>query len=198
MAYANSPVVMQQTEELILGVDTHDGAHVGVLIDALGRRRGAMEIPADAAGHERLLAWCREQGRLHLAGVESAGSYGAPLVRFLAMHGGVRVVDLDRPNRQRRRRRGKSDRADAEAAARAVLAGEATAVPKARDGMVEAIRVLQVARASPVKGRTQVANQLKALILTAPDPLRRALRPTEQQRLPSTASGTLAGPPVDR
>jgi transposase len=58
-----------------------------------------------------------------------------------------------------------------------VLAGEATAIPKARDGVVEAIRVLQVARASAVKARTQVANQLKALIVTAPDALGQALRP---------------------
>jgi transposase len=167
---------VQQTDDLVLGVDTHDGAHVGVLIDALGRRRGAIEIPTDAVGYDRLLAWCRPQGQLRVAGVEGTGSYGAPLVRFLAAHG-VRVVEVNRPNRQRRRRRGKSDPADAEAAARAVLAGEATAVPKARDGVVEAIRVLRVARASAVKARTQVANQLKALIVTAPDALGHALRP---------------------
>jgi transposase len=171
------------TDELILGVDTHDGAHVGVLIDGLGRRLGAIEIPADAAGHEQLLAWCRARGRLGVAGVEGTGSYGASLVRFLAAHD-VRVVEVNRPNRQRRRRRGKSDPADAEAAARAVLSGEATAVPKARDGAVEAIRVLHVARSSAVKARTQVANQLKALIVTAPDRLGRALRPlTTEERV---------------
>src|SRR6267378_3815184 len=117
--------IVQQTDELILGVDTHDGAHVGVLIDALGRRRGAVEIPTDAAGHDRLLAWSRAQGRLRVAGVEGTGSYAASLVRFLAAHG-VRVVEVNGPNRQRRRRRGTSDPADAEAAARVVLAGEAT------------------------------------------------------------------------
>jgi transposase len=163
-------------DDLILGVDTHDGLHVGVLLDALGRRLGVLEIPTDAGGHGQLLAWCRAHGRLRVAGIEGTGSYGAPLVRFLAAHG-VPVVEVNRPNRQRRRRRGKSDPADAEAAARAVLAGEATAVPKARDGVVEAIRVLQVARASAIKARTQVANQLKALVVTAPDALGRALRP---------------------
>ena len=174
---------MQQTDDLILGVDTHDGAHVGVLIDALGRRLGAIEIPTDAAGYERLLAWCRARGQLRAAGVEGTGSDGARLVRFLAARG-VRVVEVNRANRQRRRRRGTSDPADAEAAARAVLAGEATAVPKARDGVVEAIRVLHVARASAVKARTQVANQLKALVVTAPEELGRALRPlTTEQRV---------------
>ena len=115
--------------------------------------------------------------------MEGTGSYGAPLARFLAAHG-VRVVEVNRPNRQRRRRRGTSDPADAEAAARAVLAGEATAVPKARDGVVEAIRVLHLARASAVKARTQVANQLTHLVLTAPDPLGATLRPlTTEERV---------------
>jgi transposase len=163
-------------DEVILGVDTHEGTHVGVLLDAVGRSLGVRRIRADEAGHAELLAWCRAHGRLERAGVEGTGSYGGPLARFLAAHG-VRVTEVNRPNRQRRRHRGKSDPADAEAAARAVLAGEATAVPKARDGIVESIRVLQVARASAVKARTQVANQLKALAVTAPDALRGALLP---------------------
>jgi transposase len=173
----------QAADEVILGVDTHDAVHVGVLIDAVGRRVGTLAIPASPVGHRELLRWCREQGQLRRAGVEGTGSYGAALARFLAGHG-VRVVEVNRPNRQRRRARGKSDPVDAEAAARAVLAGEATAVPKARDGVVEAIRVLQVARASAVKARTQVANQLKALAVTAPGALSPELRPlTTDQRV---------------
>ena len=147
-----------------------------MLLDAVGRRLGALAIRADEAGHDELLRWARGHGRLERAGVEGTGSYGAPLGRFLAARG-VQVIEVCRPNRQRRRQRGKSDPADAEAAARAVLAGEATAVPKARDGVVESIRVLQVARASAVKARTQVANQLKALAVTAPAALRAALLP---------------------
>jgi transposase len=169
-------VVPHGTNELILGVDTHDAIHVGVLIDGVGQRLGELTIPATPTGHRHLVAWCRAQGTLVRAGVEGTGSYGAALARFLADRG-VQVVEVNRPNRQRRRARGKSDPVDAEAAARAVLAGEATAVPKAREGVVESIRVLQVARSSAVKARTQVANQLKALIVTAPDALRHTLRP---------------------
>jgi transposase len=88
---------------------------------------------------------------------------------------GVKVVEVNRPNRQARRRRGKSDPADAEAAARAVLAGDAVGIPKATTGSVEAIRMLRVARRSAMKARTQAANQIHSLIDTAPDELRAKL-----------------------
>jgi transposase len=64
---------------------------------------------------------------------------------------------------------------DAQAAARAVLAGTATAVPKRRDGIVESIRVLRTARRGAVKARTAAINQLKGLLVTAPASLREAL-----------------------
>ena len=69
-------------------------------------------------------------------------------------------------NRQHRRRYGKSDSADAEAAARAVLSGEANGVPKSRDGIVESIRTLHVVKRSAIKARTQAANQMANLIVT--------------------------------
>jgi hypothetical protein len=90
-------------------------------------------------------------------------------------HQQVKVVEVDRPDRRLRRQRGKSDPIDAEAAARAVLAGVATAAPKRRDGIVESIRVLRTARSGAVKARTAAINQLKALLVTAPASLREAL-----------------------
>ena len=109
-------------------------------------------------------------------GVEGTGSYGAGLTRHLAA-GGVDVVEVNRPNRQARRRRGKTDTVDAESAARAALNGDATAVPKSADGCVEAIRTLSLARRSAVKARTVAANQINAVVLTAPEHLRDRLRP---------------------
>jgi hypothetical protein len=64
---------------------------------------------------------------------------------------------------------------DAEAAARSVLSGQATAEPKTRDGIVESIRVLRNTRASAVKARTQAILHVKNLIVTAPDELRESL-----------------------
>jgi hypothetical protein len=79
------------------------------------------------------------------------------------------VVEVDRPNRQRRRRHGKSDPQDAISAARAAQGGDATGEAKTRDGNVEAMRVLRVARASARKGRTQALNQMRSLISTGPE-----------------------------
>jgi transposase len=165
-----------QPTQVILGVDTHAQVHVAVLLDQLGRLLGTLAVPTTGVGYQQLLAWARRHGQLTRAGVEGTGTYGAGLARHLTQ-AGVQVIEVDRPNRQRRRRRGKSDPTDAEAAARAVLAGEATATAKTRSGIVEAIRVLRVARTSAVKARTQTANQLRDLLVTAPEPLRAQLYP---------------------
>ena len=92
------------------------------------------------------------------------------------------MVEVDRPDRKTRRQ-GKSDTIDAEAAARAVLSGKATAVPKTGDGPVEMIRVLRLTRRSAMKNRTMTANQISALITTAPDALREQLRGLSTRRL---------------
>jgi transposase len=86
------------------------------------------------------------------------------------------VIEVIRPNRQARRRRGKSDPADAEAAASAVLSGEASGTPKESDATVEMIRALRVARSTANRARTQAINALHALVVTAPEELRGDLR----------------------
>jgi transposase len=133
------------------------------------------------------LRWLGRHGDLERVGIEGTGAYGAGIARFLTA-AGVEVVEVDRPNRQLRRRRGKSDPVDAEAAARAALNGEASGAPKDRTGNVEAIRALRVARRSALKARTQAANQLHALVLTAPDELRARLRTLPISELVVTAA----------
>lgn len=61
---------------------------------------------------------------------------------------------------------------DAYSAARAVAAGRATAIPKAKNGLVESIRCLHVARRSAVKARTQAVNQIRGLLVSGPALLR--------------------------
>ncbi len=103
------------------------------------------------------------------------GSYGYGLARQLQA-AGVEVREVNRPNRSPRRLRGKSDPLDAEVAARAVLSGEATAVPKDRDGPVGQLRALMVARRGAVKARTQTSNQIKALLVTCEEAVRSRLQ----------------------
>ena len=104
-------------------------------------------------------------------GVEGAGSYGAGLARFLR-RAGVEIVEVDRPNRQARHRAGKWDPIDALAAARAALSGMAAGQAKHRDGPVEAMRVLVVARRSARRQRTSTLNQMRQLCFCAPEPIR--------------------------
>jgi transposase len=90
---------------------------------------GACSFQATAAGYQELLKWARSFGDLRQAGVEGTGSYGAALCRYLIAEN-VQVSEVNRPDRAARCRLGKSDAVDAEAAARAVLGGRATASPK--------------------------------------------------------------------
>ena len=157
------------------GVDTHKHTHVAAVLDDAGRLLGTAAFDADTAGYAALLEWLRGHGSVERVGVEGTGSYGAGLARSLAA-ADVDVVDVNRPNRQMRRRRGKTDTVDAEAAARAALNGDAAVVPKSADGCVEAIRTLGVARRSAVKARTVAANQIDAVVVTAPEHLKDRLR----------------------
>jgi transposase len=152
------------------GVDTHADAHVAAALDQLGGLLGVREFPATAAGYADLLSWLGGFGAVELIGVEGTGSYGAGLARYLAA-AGVRVVEVNRADRQDRHRAGKSDPLDAVSAARAALSGRAAGAPKGRDGAVE-IRALMVAKRSARHERTQAINQARALILTGPDELR--------------------------
>ncbi len=177
---------------VVIGVDTHKDLHVAVALDNLGRRVDATTIPTTAAGYRKLVGWAGTLGEVDCFGVEGTGSYGAGLARHLraADH---RVVEVLRPNRQARRRNGKSDPADAEAAARAVLSGEATGTPKASDDLVEMIRVLRVARSTAKKARTAALNALKSLVVTAPVELREQLRGLSGAPLVATAARLRAG-----
>jgi transposase len=164
------------------GVDTHAQINVAAVVDQVGRVLGTEQFPTTTAGHRAALAWLRRHGRLVTVGVEGTGSYGAGLARHLTSQG-VEVVEVIRPNRQARRRRGKSDAADAVAAALAALNGEAAGRPKTHDGAAESVRMLRMARCGAIKARTQAANQLRDLIVTACEPLHEQLAglPTDQR-----------------
>jgi transposase len=149
------------------GVDTHKDTHVAAVVDHLGGVLGTAWFPNRSLTHGALLAWMRGHGPLERVGVEGTGSYGAGLARFLRGEG-VEVVEVNRPDRRTRRAQGKSDDIDAVAAARAALAGRHAGVPKAGDGIVESIRMLRTVRRSAIGARTQCANQIHALIDTAP------------------------------
>jgi len=174
-------------EVITLGVDTHKDIHVAVALDGLGRRLGTLSVPTISAGYKELVDWANGFGALERAGVEGTGSFGAGLTRFLRAQG-IEVFEVIRSRRRDQYRSGKSDPIDAEAAARAVLAGTATGVPKGADGEVEMIRTLRAARRSAVKARAQAANQLRAMLITAPEELKSELRELSTARLVTKVS----------
>ncbi|WP_406335740.1 IS110 family transposase [Streptomyces sp. NBC_00203] len=164
----------QFAEPVILGVDTHKDVHVAAVVTEGGRLLDSGGFPASAVGYDELLAWARDFGPVLRAGVEGTGSYGAGLCRHLRA-AGVAVTEVNRPDRALRRRHGKSDAVDAEAAARSVISGRATTVPKAGDGAVEMLRLFKLAKDSAVKSRTQAINQLKSVLISADPALREHL-----------------------
>ena len=170
------------------GVDTHLDVHVAAALDERGALLGVESFRPRRSG---LPSSCCAGSRASAPSSSSAskgpaatgpGSPGTFQPEVVA------VVEVDRPNRQRRRRKGKSDPEDAVAAARAAQGGDATGSAKTRDGNVEAMRVLRVARSSARSSRTQAINQMRSLISTAPDELRAELRDLSIYKVLTVAS----------
>jgi transposase len=125
--------------------------------------------------------------------LEGTGCYGAGLASFLADQGEW-VTEIDRPKRTGRSQ-AKSDALDAIRAGREALSRDHLACPRQR-GQREALRVLQVTRAGAVKVAADARRHLKALLVTAPEPLRQALRGGTWLRQ-ARACGALTAQPSD-
>jgi transposase len=174
------------------GVDTHLDVHVCAVLDQLGTLLGVESFVTTAKGYRQLLDWSQRFGTVVLFGIEGTGSYGAGLTRYL-LDNNIAVVEVSRPNRQRRRCRGKSDPQDAITAAHAAQSGDADGEAKTRDGNVETMRVLRTARSSARSSRTQCLNQMRSLVSTAPETIRAELRDLNVHHLLLRASSYRPG-----
>jgi transposase len=183
----------QQVFEVTGGVDTHQDTHTAAVIDMVGRVLGTEQFPATPAGYAALLVWMRSFGELARVGIEGTGAYGAGLARVLRTEG-VRVIEIDRPDRKTRRFQGKSDPIDAIQAAKTAVSGNRTGTPKQRDGRVEALRNLRVARRSAVDQRADAQRQIKALVVTAAGDLRERLRSLPARELIATCANLRPDP----
>jgi transposase len=167
----------------VVGVDTHRDEHVlAVVASPSGAVVARRSVRSTARGYAEALRFAGEHApAVRVWAVEGAGSYGAGLTRFLSGRG-ESVVEAGRGPRDESRLQGKDDRLDAVRAARAVLASEKLALPRAGQRR-EALRLLLLARSSAVDVRRQALVQLRAVIVTAPDQLRAELRGLPLQRL---------------
>jgi transposase len=169
------------------GVDTHLDLNVAAVLDRIGGLLGAESFATTPEGNKRLLKWVAGFGSVTRVGVEGTGSYGASLARFLRT-AGVEVLEVDRPNRQERRRKGKTDIVDAIEAARAAQAQRQLGAAKTKDGNVEAIRALVVAKRSARDTKIKTLNQIRHLGFTAPEEIRQALRGVSRRLIAKKAA----------
>jgi transposase len=176
-----------------VGVDTHLDLHVAAVLDHTGRLLATQGFPASTRGYVALVTWAERFGPVQRVGIEGTGTYGAGLARFVRAYG-LEAVEVNRPDRSLRRRRGKSDPIDAQAAARATLAGVAATTPKTREGQVEMIRVLRVARRGAMKARVAAAEQLYGVLYSAPEELRAPLLGLKTKTLVRACAAMRPGP----
>lgn len=161
--------------DFVIGVDTHRDRHSAAILASSGGLVDETSASADRGGYSTLLRWaqCCAAGRRVWA-IEGSGSYGAGLAAFLTERG-ERVVEIGRRVRRNGPTRAKSDPLDAVEAAREALSQRQHAAPRAT-GEREALRVLVNTREGAVLARTAAINQLRALVVAAPEPLRASLR----------------------
>jgi transposase len=166
--------MVSERVDAVIGVDTHTDTHTAAICDAGGGVLAVVTVTADEDGYTELLdaAAAHAPGPVIAWGIEGAGSYGAELTE--ALHGWDQEV-IEVRSAARPRGQGKTDRADAVAIARAALGEVKISAPRRGDTR-EALRVLTVTRHGDVTTRTRRINALKALVLTAPAPIRDRLR----------------------
>jgi transposase len=161
--------------DVVIGVDTHKHTHTAAVVRAAtGASVAEHTAGADPDGYQELLELAESHGSLRVWAIEGTAGYGAGLTRYLVERG-ERVVELDRPNRAHRRGGAKSDPLDALRAAREALAREHLAEPRTT-GERAALSVLLAARRSAVDASKVAQQQLHALVVAAPEPLRAKFR----------------------
>jgi len=163
--------MLAELVELVIGVDTHTDTHTAVLV-AVDTRAvlATVTVTADAQGYTELVTLAEHHSGLRAWAIEGAGGYGAGLARHLQELGEL-VVELDRPVRPGRRAGAKSDVIDAERAARDALS-----------------RVRLAARRAAIAAATTAQHQLRALVITAPEPVRARFRGQSTRDMLTTAA----------
>ncbi len=166
-------VMLAEHYDFVIGGDPdRDTIDLAVLDTGAGRVLAHLADAADGAGYRRMLAWAGE----HAAGrriwaLEGTGSFAAGLVVFLA-EAGETVVEV---GALKRARGAKNDRIDAIRAARQALSRDEQGAPRA-GGLREALRMVFACREGVLVSRTKAINELKSLIVVAPEQLRAQLR----------------------
>jgi transposase len=159
-------VMLAEHYDFIIGGDPdRDTIDLAILVAVTGRVPTQYSDAADGPAYRRMLAWAVRctPGRRVWA-LEGTGSFAAGLVTVLA-EAGEDVVEIQN---NKRSRGAKNDRIDAVQAARTALAQTEQATPRDR-GLREALRQVVVTRQGILMSRTKAINELKSLIVVAPE-----------------------------
>jgi transposase len=184
-------MLAEQYEFVIGGDPDRDSVDLAVVDSATGALRAQLADRADGAGYAQMLAWADSHapGRGVWA-LEGTGSFAAGLAVFLA-EAGEDVVEIGGVKRQRG---AKNDQIDAARAARQALAPEHQTKVRAH-GLREALRMILTTRQAILVSRTKAINELKGLIVAAPEQLRSGLRAA---RWPGSLIASKQGVPSPR
>jgi len=165
-------MLAEEYDYVIGGDPDRDSIDLAVLDTGTGGVQAHLAEAADGPGYQRMLTWAIEQapGRRVWA-LEGTGSFAAGLVEVL-VRAGEAVVEI---GACKRARGAKNDQIDAVRAARQALSNERQSSPRA-GGLREALRMTMATRAGVLVSRTKAINELKSLIVVAPEKLRAQLR----------------------
>lgn len=166
-------VMLAEDYDFVIGGDPdRDTVDLVVLDTRTGRDHGHLSDAADGAGYRRMLAWAEKHapGR-RIWALEGTGSFAAGLVVFLT-EAGETVTEI---GALKRSRGAKNDRIDAVRAARQALSRAEQGEPRS-GGLREALRMVFACREGVLVSRTKAINELKSLVVVAPEHIRAGLR----------------------
>lgn len=193
-------VMLAELVDVVIGIDPDRDRITAAAVNATSHAEIAAAVfDATADGYQQVRQWADELSGpdTRAWSVEGAGSYGAGVTEALTA-ADEWVIEFDHPTRQASPDGAKSDHLDALRAAREALGRRQLSQPRAR-GWREAMRVIVVTRDGAVTARTAAINELKALVVTAPERLRAQLRGVNTDGLVARCSQLRTHPtqPVD-
>lgn len=184
---------------IVVGGDAHKHTITLAALSDSGLEADVAAFEVTPAGMVDLAGWLGSLGPVERIGIEGSASWGLPVSTFLIKAGfDVREVNAARTSdRRRRRRKPKTDREDALAIAREVLADPNLPPVPAAAPLSEVHAELAVVcerRRSLVRRRQRLLNEAEAALAKLPLAVRELLpRTTVRTRLRALAGLTLDG-----
>ena len=164
------------------GVDTHKDLHVAAVVDERDRVLGTRSFATTRQGYRQMLAWMRSFGEVQRIGIESTGSYGAGLLRFVQQagdrgSGGHDAGPTRSPSTWKERRSRRAERGPC----RLCRQADRYAPKPRRHGRIASGS--QACRKTAVAARRVALQMIQNTIVCAPDGLRDVLRSMTRMQL---------------